>query len=453
MRSMPPVARSSALAAAVLAAAFVAGPALGQVSDSERAAARELFKQGDELQRDGRFAEALDKFERAQQVFSAPTNLLRIAECQAALGKLVESAESYRTVVRTPLPSGSPPAFQSAVAQAKAELSQVEPRVPRLVVRVEPSSVTSPHMQIDGQSVPSALIGEPIPLDPGSHRVMVFAPGYVSSEQVVLLKDGDSKTVPVGLTPVATVAYGPGAPGANPSPSGPAASGLPAAVPPLPPPDASAGSTALPPAPPVVEGAPTGLAPRHSRMGIILGAHLGVELMAGSLPLDANSSVDAPNISGSGFAYAFDGGFRFGRIWYVGLTVQHASFGQGKDLTQLGDVTNVSSDATLAALVLALIANPDRTSFYFELGLGNRWYSFTQDNRDGTQSTNRYSAGEGLLGAGVWIPIGRSLRLLPKATLAGGAFSPPGQDTSSGSNNLGHLFFMLGVAGFYNLDL
>src|ERR1700678_2428558 len=99
--------------------------ARAQVSDAERVAARELFHAGDELQRAGHFAEALDKFQRAQQVFHAPTNLLRIAECDAALGRLVESAEAYREVARTSLASDAPPAFQAAVEQARAELAQV----------------------------------------------------------------------------------------------------------------------------------------------------------------------------------------------------------------------------------------------------------------------------------------------------------------------------------------
>src|ERR1700722_18125764 len=116
-------------------------PARAQVTEAERAAARQLFKEGDELQRAGKFTEALDKFQRAQQVFSAPTNVLRIAECDAALGRLVASAESYPALVRTPLPAGSPPAFQAAVDQARAELAQVEPRVPKLVVQVEPPGV------------------------------------------------------------------------------------------------------------------------------------------------------------------------------------------------------------------------------------------------------------------------------------------------------------------------
>src|SRR5579864_1482680 len=101
---------------------------LAQVTDAERAAARELFKEGDELQRAGKFGDALDKFQRAQKVYSAPTNVLRIAQCQAAMGQLAESAESYRATLRLPVPPGSPKAFDLAVEQAKAELSQIEPR-------------------------------------------------------------------------------------------------------------------------------------------------------------------------------------------------------------------------------------------------------------------------------------------------------------------------------------
>jgi tetratricopeptide (TPR) repeat protein len=135
------------LAAILVAALAWPSPARAQVTDSERAAARELFKEGDELQRTGKFTEALDKFQRAQKVYSAPTNELRIAECQAALGQLVEATESYRTALRMPLPPGSPPAFQAAVDQAKTELAQVEPRVPKLVVHVAPANA-NPQLQI-----------------------------------------------------------------------------------------------------------------------------------------------------------------------------------------------------------------------------------------------------------------------------------------------------------------
>ena len=89
--------------------------------------------------------------------------MLRIAECQAALGRLVESTESYRAVVRTPLPAGAPPAFQAAVDQAKAELTQVEPRVPKV-------ERTSGARRSLGRAVADRRTKRPRGTHRGSHR-------------------------------------------------------------------------------------------------------------------------------------------------------------------------------------------------------------------------------------------------------------------------------------------
>ena len=328
-------------------------PAFAQVSDAERAGARELFKAGDQLQRAAHFAEALDKFQRAQQVFSAPTNLLRIAECEAALGRLVESAETYRVVLRTPLPPGSPPAFQAAVDQAKAELSQVEPRVPRLVVQVQPPGVQSSQMQIDGQNVSGALIGEPMSLDAGAHKVVVLAPGYESAEQQVELKEHDSKTVTFALNQASGVTYSPGfAPGAT-GPAAPATSG------PMPPP---------PPAIVAVDLGPP--APPSSSAGLLFGLHLGAEVAGGSVPATDGSGnlIDPSDVGSGGLAYGLDGGLRFARHWYVGLTLDHATFNGA-------NANGAGSNTTLLAVILAIIANAERVSFYGEVGLGARWFT------------------------------------------------------------------------------
>lgn len=397
-----------------------------QVTDAERAAARELFKEGDELQRAGKFIEALDKFNRAQQVFSAPTNMLRIAECDAALGKLVESEETYRTLVRTPLPAGAPPAFQAAVDQARAELSQVEPRVPRLIVQVEPKNVDHPQMQIDGQTVNAALIGEPLPLDPGPHRVMVFAPGFVSSEQSVVLRERDSRALVLVLKPIAGVTYAGSASAAAPPPL----AGADQNVPP-------------PPPPPIEEPQPP---PKKSKSGLLLGAHAGALFPGGDLPLAPGSTIDITTVSSAGPAFGIDGGLRFARRFYLGLTLEHASLGAGSAVSSSADV---SSSATLVAAMLGYMFNPDRVSLYGEVGLGGRFYNFSS-GAGGT--SNSYSAAELELGAGIWLPIGKSLRLLPKVDLGAGSFTPPGTSASSSTAKTSHLFTMLGVGGYYSSD-
>jgi hypothetical protein len=429
---------ASGASAAALAWSGVAG---AQVSDAERAAARELFKQGDELQRAGRFAEALDKFERAQQVFGAPTNQLRIAECDAALGRLVESAEAYRAVVRTALPAGSPPAFQAAVDQAKAELGQIEPRIPRLTIQVQPT-VDRAELQIDGQTVPSALIGEPMPLDPGRHQVAVTAPGYAPAEQVIELKERE-------IQPVSFVLRS-----------------MPTAPLPLPPPPVPA-SAPPPPAPPYTGAAPAPRSvaverPAVSRLGLLLGGHLGGEILSGSVPVGDGRSVNADAIGSAGFAFGADAGLRFARHWFVGGVVEHASLGQG-NRSELGPGVVVSSNTTLAGVTFGFIGNPDWTSFYGEVGVANRWlhYRATCPAVAGTSFCGPVapadytdSSAELTLGAGVWIPGGRSFRLLPKATLGLGAFNQPEPDSGAATATSApwHTFFMIGIAGFYNLD-
>jgi hypothetical protein len=445
MRSLPSI---LILVAAASVGSWVS-TAHAQVGDAERAAARTLFQEGDTLQRAGKFTEALDKFQRAQQVFSAPTNMLRIAECDAALGRLVESEESYRAVVRTPLPTGSPPAFQAAVDQARAELAQVEPRVPKLVVQVEPANVPSPQLQIDGQSVPAALLGEPFPLDPGAHKVLVSASGFAGTEQTVTLKERESKTVQFALRPIPGVTYAPSTTGAPPPPPPPFVG-------------SSQGAGELPPGtpppPPPVGEAPPGTGPRESRMGVIMGLHLGLELPNGQVQGLDGSTVNISSVSAGGLAYALDGGLRFARQWYVGLTLEHASLGAGKDASALGaGAGSLSSSTTAAGVVIGLIVNPDRVSFFGELGAQARWYDLSYADVTGKHPAT-YTAGEALLGLGVWIPVGHSFRLLPEATAGLGAFGPPSRSgqvptTTTATDSLGHGFVMFGVAGFYNIDL
>jgi hypothetical protein len=411
----------------------VAVPAFAQVSDSQRAGARDLFKAGDQLQRAGQFADALDKFQRAQQVFAAPTNVLRIAECDAALGRLVESAEAYREVLRTPLPAGAPPAFQAAVDQAKGELAQVEPRVPRLTVQVQPSGVQSPQMQIDGQSISAALIGEPMPLDPGIHKLAVIAPGYASTEQTVDLNERDAKTVTVALNAIPGVTYGPAA--------APSASAAPAPT----------GETPAPP--PVIQAIDAGPPPRRSSAGLLVGGHLGYEGVSGNVPTPASGFVSPGDVGGGGFAFGLEGGLRFGRQWYVGLDVTRASF-TSANLSGLGaSINGASSNTTLLALVGAFIANPDKVSFYGELSLGERWFDVHETRASTGDTSQLFNAGEIALGLGIWIPAGRSFRFLPKITFGFDSFN---SDTSSASINTGSsdiaTFTTLTLTGLYNLD-
>jgi hypothetical protein len=185
---------------------------------------------------------------------------------------------------------------------------------------------------------------------------------------------------------------------------------------------------------------------RPARAGLLLGAHLGWELPSGKLPRADQTTVETGTVAQGGLAYALDAGLRFGRQWYVGLTLEHASFSHG-DLSSTPD-NDASASTTLLGATVAFIGNPDRASFYGELGIANRWFNLTETMGPTVTSTS-YNAGEFTLGIGLWLALGPSFRLLPKVTLGLGSFGDP----SGGSGpSQGHAFAMFGLAGFYNLD-
>jgi hypothetical protein len=421
-------------------------PARAQVSDAERAAARDLFKQGDELQRAGKFPEALDKFQRAEQVIHAPTNVLRIAECQAAMGRLVESAESYRTVTRWQLAAGSPAAFQSAIDQAKGELAQVEPRVPKVLVQVTPPPPqgSQPQLVIDGATVPFALVGEQIPLDPGEHKLQATAAGQASQEVTINLRERETKNVALQLQPLP----GGGATVVTPPPPGGGA------TPPPPPPygsNATPPGTPPPPPPVVMESAPEAVRQR-SNVGILIGAHLGGEAPSGKVATQSGMT-DLSNVSAGGVAVGLDGGLRFARHWYVGVSYDHAQYSPNTSVNN-SQYSGAQSHSDTFGLDFAFMVNPDRVSFYGTLGLQTRIYTLALPNNVPSQT---YTSGELLAGIGIWIPIGHWFRLLPELTGGFGSFGVPdnlgGANATNGLGDAGHGFFTLGLVGYYNIDL
>jgi hypothetical protein len=442
--------------------------ASAQVSDAQRAVARQLFQEGNDLQTAGKYAAALDKFQKAQEAFSAPTNLVRVAECQVSLGRLVEGAETYRTVIRTPLPPGSPPAFAQSVDQAKTELAQVEPRVPKLTVQVTPKDLAGLRLQIDGQVVTSALVGEALPLDPGTHKVSVFASGYATSEQAVTLAERDVKTLPFRLAPVAGVTITPAPP-----------------LPPAPPPPPSdANAQPMPPPPPVQETRPEFVErARPANKAFLLGGRVGVETSTGDFSngTTADSSDNKiSNISSTGGTFAADAGFRFSRF-YIGLTGEYSGYSRGSDPSALVGTATAEQTVTLsswsgyAGLNAAYISNPNGVGFYGELGFGHRWMNLTGKVADTATGANFVQISEKLdgnefeLGLGIYVRATRNFVLIPKVTASIGSFSNASATCTAGGTGVcstasasttftddqtsTHAFYFIGVGGYYDLDL
>lgn len=172
------------------------------LSESERkATARAAYIEGVDLQAKNDCATALPKFEVAQKMFSAPTHLLRIGQCQAATGKLVEAQETLETLVRTPLGKDAPDAFRQAQEEGKKELGTLKPRIPTLRIQIAPapSSLKGLMVLVNGSPMPNELVGIARPVNPGKYTISAEASGKKAAPQEIELVEGANKAVDLRL--------------------------------------------------------------------------------------------------------------------------------------------------------------------------------------------------------------------------------------------------------------
>lgn len=175
-----------------------------QMSEAEKkAAARAAYAEGVELQSGHDCAHALPRFEAAQRLFDAPTNLLHIAQCQAEMGMLIEAQESYATLSHLTLPPQAPAAFRDAKEKGRAQLARLAPRVPTLRVITKPAGPTLKDVvvQVNGTQMPAELIGVARPLNPGRYQVKVTASPNLSGMAESELKEGQALSLEVRLSP------------------------------------------------------------------------------------------------------------------------------------------------------------------------------------------------------------------------------------------------------------
>jgi len=193
--------RSIGLAlASTLTSALIAPAAFAQEQPQAEnvAAARSLGTQGIKLADAGDCKGAIEKLERAEALYHAPSILGRLGECQIKVGQIVAGTENLNRVVREELAATAPKAFRDAQTRAKGVLNTALPKIARLTVKVEPTDA-KPQVTVDGTPIPSALIGVERPTDPGTHEVVVAAPGYLEQRSTVTLAEGGASELSLRL--------------------------------------------------------------------------------------------------------------------------------------------------------------------------------------------------------------------------------------------------------------
>ena len=184
-------------AAMVTGALLVAPAALAQPTDSDRASARELAREGYDALEQKNYAVAEDRFRRADALVHAPTIVVDHARALVGMGRLVAAYERYGLVIREGVASNAPASWKQAVSDAEREIEAVKPRLAWLVINIV--GPKEPQVTVDGREVPIASLGARRATDPGKRKVRVMGEGFVSGGRMVVLKEGEEQTITITL--------------------------------------------------------------------------------------------------------------------------------------------------------------------------------------------------------------------------------------------------------------
>jgi len=177
----------------LLSGLLLAGHAVADPSEADRATARALAGEGYQALQAKDYATAADRFGRADALVHAPTLMTDWARALVGLGKFVEAQERYEQVIREGVEPKAPKSWQRALSDAGTELTALKPRLAWVTINVSGSN--DARVTIDGAPVPAAALGVRRAVDPGSRSVRVAAKGYLPKKRTVDLAEGAEQQV------------------------------------------------------------------------------------------------------------------------------------------------------------------------------------------------------------------------------------------------------------------
>lgn len=166
-------------------------PAVTASAQSDPAAAEALFREGRALSDAGDIAGACAKFRESARLDPALGTTFNIADCEERLGHLARAWTLFDEVAQR-LPASDK---RRAVAQARA--AGLQPRLPKLSVRLAPGAPADARVSRDGIELGPASLGTPLPVDPGEHVVVVSATGRAARQFKLIISERESRMLEV----------------------------------------------------------------------------------------------------------------------------------------------------------------------------------------------------------------------------------------------------------------
>jgi hypothetical protein len=258
--------------AAALALATLAPPAAHAQAPSPEAVAEALFQQARDLVKQERYAEACPKLAESQRLEPKLGTLLNLAYCHEKEGKYASAWAEYTSAAAVARREGQ----KEREDFSREQVAAMEKKLARVILQVN-APAAGLVVSVDDEKMAGAVLGTPLPMDPGKHHVAASAPGKTAWSQdidvppqraEILVTIPALEPAPAALPPALEPIPPPPSPTPAPLPPASATQPPPAPVPAVPPQPAAAPSST----PTILMGTGFGVAGVGAIVGVITGS-------------------------------------------------------------------------------------------------------------------------------------------------------------------------------------
>ncbi len=157
--------------------------------------ATQLFRDGKELMKLGKFDEACDRFERSARLERKVGTLLNLADCYEQRGKLASAWATFDDAAVLARQTSDP---RGVEATRRAAL--LKPALPYLTLVID-TSIPTQTIRRNGATIDPATWNIEIAVDPDTYLLEASAPGFASWSVRQPIRAGDHVRVVVALVP------------------------------------------------------------------------------------------------------------------------------------------------------------------------------------------------------------------------------------------------------------
>ena len=163
------------LALALVLAAHTAAAQPARRAGDNTVAAEALFREGKRLMKEGKLAEACDKFDASERLDESVGTLLNLGDCREKTGKLATAWATFLKAASQARSAGDQP----RETEARSRASALEPRLSYLTISVpDANRVEGLVIKRDDVTIDPALWNQGVPIDAGAYEISGQAPGH-----------------------------------------------------------------------------------------------------------------------------------------------------------------------------------------------------------------------------------------------------------------------------------